>query len=120
MSTIPSAYGERVVLRLLDKQAGQLNLSELRMNTDVDAGYRGALSSPHGSFWSQGRRVRVKPQRCTQGCRVSMRSRNILTIEDPVEYMLPVLAKHGEPEGGHDLRTGLHAILRQDPDVSCG
>jgi len=43
MSTIPSAYGERVVLRLLDKQAGQLNLSELRMNEQVDGRYRDAL-----------------------------------------------------------------------------
>jgi general secretion pathway protein E len=48
MSTIPSAFGERVVLRLLDKQAGQLNLSELRMNEQVDQTYRSALASPHG------------------------------------------------------------------------
>lgn len=57
MSTIPSAYGERVVLRLLDKQAGQLNLSELRMNEQVDSAYRNALASPprhYFGYWPHG------------------------------------------------------------------
>ena len=51
MSTIPSAYGERVVLRLLDKQAGQLNLSELQMNEQVDTRIEAPWPAPTGSFW---------------------------------------------------------------------
>ena len=48
MSTIPSAHGERIVLRLLDKQAGQLELTQLNMNEQVTEAYRRGLQSPHG------------------------------------------------------------------------
>ena len=90
MSTIPSAYGERVVLRLLDKQAGQLNLSELQMNEQVDSGYRGALASPHGIILVTGPTGSGKTTTLYAGLSsINESSRNILTIEDPVEYMLP-------------------------------
>ena len=51
MSTMPSAHGERVVLRLLDKQAGQLELTQLNMNKQVDQAYRQSLARPHGIIW---------------------------------------------------------------------
>jgi general secretion pathway protein E len=63
MSTIPSAHGERVVLRLLDKQAGQLELTQLKMNQQVHEGYRTALARPHGIILVTGP--------CTQGYQVS-------------------------------------------------
>ena len=90
MTTIPSAYGERVVLRLLDKQAGQLNLSELKMNQRVDSAYRSALASPHGIILVTGPTGSGKTTTLYAGLSsINESSRNILTIEDPVEYMLP-------------------------------
>ena len=68
MSTMPSAHGERVVLRLLDKQAGQLELTQLNMNEQVHDAYRKSLSRPHGIILVTGRQVRVKRQRCTRVC----------------------------------------------------
>ena len=119
MSTIPSAYGERVVLRLLDKQAGQLNLSELRMNEGVDAGYRAALSSPHGIILVTGPTGSGKTTTLYAGLSsINESSRNILTIEDPVEYMLPGVGQtQVNPKVDMTFARGLRAILRQDPDV---
>ncbi len=119
MSTIPSAYGERVVLRLLDKQAGQLNLSELRMNDRVETAYRGALASPHGIILVTGPTGSGKTTTLYAGLSsINESSRNILTIEDPVEYMLPGVGQtQVNPKVDMTFARGLRAILRQDPDV---
>ena len=122
MSTIPSAYGERVVLRLLDKQAGQLNLSELQMNEQVDSGYRGALASPHGISLGTGPTGSGKTTTRYAGLSsINESSRNILTIEDPVEFV----HRHkksivNQREVGVDTRNWHNALkntLRQAPDV---
>jgi len=90
MSTMPSAHGERVVLRLLDKQAGQLELGQLNMNQQVGAGYRSALARPHGIILVTGPTGSGKTTTLYAGLSsINQTSRNILTIEDPVEYMLP-------------------------------
>jgi general secretion pathway protein E len=119
MSTIPSAYGERVVLRLLDKQAGQLNLSELRMNEQVDSAYRNALASPHGIILVTGPTGSGKTTTLYAGLSsINESSRNILTIEDPVEYMLPGVGQtQVNPKVDMTFARGLRAILRQDPDI---
>ncbi|CAI8451712.1 MAG: Type II secretion system protein E [Halieaceae bacterium] len=119
MSTIPSAHGERVVLRLLDTQAGQLNLSELQMNEQVDNAYRGALASPHGIILVTGPTGSGKTTTLYAGLSsINDSSRNILTIEDPVEYMLPGVGQtQVNPKVDMTFARGLRAILRQDPDV---
>jgi len=119
MSTIPSAYGERVVLRLLDKQAGQLNLNELRMNEQVDSAYRRALASPHGIILVTGPTGSGKTTTLYAGLSsINETSRNILTIEDPVEYMLPGVGQtQVNPKVDMTFARGLRAILRQDPDI---
>jgi general secretion pathway protein E len=119
MSTIPSAYGERVVLRLLDKQAGQLNLSELKMNSQVYDAYRSALVSPHGIILVTGPTGSGKTTTLYAGLSsINESSRNILTIEDPVEYMLPGVGQtQVNPKVDMTFARGLRAILRQDPDV---
>ena len=119
MSTIPSAYGERVVLRLLDKQSGQLNLNELRMNEQVSAGYRSALASPHGIILVTGPTGSGKTTTLYAGLSsINETSRNILTIEDPVEYMLPGVGQtQVNPKVDMTFARGLRAILRQDPDI---
>ena len=119
MSTIPSAYGERVVLRLLDKQSGQLNLPELKMNQRVDSAYRAALASPHGIILVTGPTGSGKTTTLYAGLSsINDSSRNILTIEDPVEYMLPGVGQtQVNPKVDMTFARGLRAILRQDPDV---
>ncbi len=119
MSTIPSAHGERVVLRLLDKQAGQLELAQLAMNTQVLASYEKALHSPHGIILVTGPTGSGKTTTLYAGLsHINQSTRNILTIEDPIEYMLPGVGQtQVNPKVEMTFARGLRAILRQDPDV---
>jgi general secretion pathway protein E len=119
MSTIPSAYGERVVLRLLDKQAGHLQLSQLAMPEAVYEGFRRALHSPHGIILVTGPTGSGKTTTLYAGLsEINETARNILTIEDPVEYMLPGVGQtQVNPKVDMTFARGLRAILRQDPDV---
>lgn len=119
MSTIPSAHGERVVLRLLDKQAGQLQLEQLHMNDSVLAGYCRGLSTPHGIILVTGPTGSGKTTTLYAGLtHINEASRNILTIEDPIEYMLPGIGQtQVNTKVDMTFARGLRAILRQDPDV---
>jgi len=119
MSTIPSAYGERVVLRLLDKQAGQLELAQLGMPDAVLGGFRRALHSPHGIILVTGPTGSGKTTTLYAGLsEINDSSSNILTIEDPVEYMLPGIGQtQVNTKVDMTFARGLRAILRQDPDV---
>ncbi len=119
MSTIPSAHGERVVLRLLDKQAGQLELTQLNMNEQVYGAYRRGLASPHGIILVTGPTGSGKTTTLYAGlASINQSSRNILTIEDPIEYMLPGVGQtQVNTKVDMTFARGLRAILRQDPDV---
>lgn len=119
MSTMPSAHGERVVLRLLDKQAGQLELTQLNMNKQVDQAYRQSLARPHGIILVTGPTGSGKTTTLYAGLSsINQSSRNILTIEDPIEYMLPGVGQtQVNTKVDMTFARGLRAILRQDPDV---
>lgn len=119
MSTIPSAHGERVVLRLLDTAAGQLQLTQLAMNERVLSAYKKHLHSPHGIILVTGPTGSGKTTTLYAGLgEINETSRNILTIEDPVEYMLPGIGQtQVNPKVDMTFARGLRAILRQDPDV---
>jgi general secretion pathway protein E len=119
MSTMPSAHGERVVLRLLDKQAGQLQLAQLNMNATVLAAYQRALRQPHGIILVTGPTGSGKTTTLYAGLdHINQASRNILTIEDPIEYMLPGVGQtQVNTKVGMTFARGLRAILRQDPDI---
>ena len=119
MSTIPSAHGERVVLRLLDKEAGQLQLDQLSMPTQVLNGYREALKRPYGIILVTGPTGSGKTTTLYAGLtHINQTSRNIMTIEDPVEYMLPGIGQtQVNSKVDMTFARGLRAILRQDPDV---
>jgi len=119
MSTIPSAHCERIVLRLLDKEAGQLQLSQLAMSANVLSGYTRALQRPHGIILVTGPTGSGKTTTLYAGLtHINQASRNIMTIEDPVEYMLPGVGQtQVNAKVEMTFARGLRAILRQDPDV---
>jgi general secretion pathway protein E len=119
MSTIPSAHGERVVLRLLDTAEGQLQLSQLAMNEQVLSAYKKYLHRPHGIILVTGPTGSGKTTTLYAGLtQINETSRNILTIEDPIEYMLPGVGQtQVNPKVEMTFARGLRAILRQDPDV---
>lgn len=119
VSTIPSAHGERVVLRLLDQAAGQLSLDQLAMPPQVDEGFRSALRKPHGIILVTGPTGSGKTTTLYAGLsHINDRSRNILTIEDPIEYLLPGIGQtQVNTKVDMTFARGLRAILRQDPDV---
>lgn len=119
VSTMPSSNGERVVLRLLDKQAGRLDLSHLGMAPRDHQVLRELIHKPHGIILVTGPTGSGKTT-TLYGALVELndKSRNILTVEDPVEYQLEGIGQtQVNTKVEMTFARGLRAILRQDPDV---
>jgi general secretion pathway protein E len=119
VSTLPSANGERVVLRLLDKQAGRLNLQHLGMSPRDRDLMEATVRKPHGILLVTGPTGSGKTTTLYASL-VSLndRSRNILTVEDPIEYHLEGIGQtQVNAKVDMTFARGLRAILRQDPDV---
>lgn len=119
VSTLPSANGERVVLRLLDKQAGRLNLQHLGMSTRDRDQMEATVRKPHGILLVTGPTGSGKTTTLYASL-VSLndRTRNILTVEDPIEYHLEGIGQtQVNSKVDMTFARGLRAILRQDPDV---
>ncbi|MBV9884641.1 MAG: Flp pilus assembly complex ATPase component TadA [Sphingomonadaceae bacterium] len=119
VSTIPSRAGERVVLRILDKENAGIDLDMLGMADAVEALFRDALTEPNGIVLVTGPTGSGKTTTLYAGLkRLNDGSRNILTVEDPVEYGVDGVGQMQiNPQVGLSFATGLRAILRQDPDV---
>lgn len=119
VSTLPSSHGERVVMRLLDKQAGRLDLAHLGMNPAVRQRLEIALHKPHGILLVTGPTGSGKTTTLYAGlASLNSLERNILTIEDPVEYHLTGIGQtQVNAKVDMTFARGLRAILRQDPDV---
>lgn len=119
VSTLPSGHGERVVLRLLDKQAGRLNLEHLGMTPQILKLCRGVISKPHGIFLVTGPTGSGKTTTLYAALmELNDLSRNILTVEDPVEYHLDGIGQtQVNTKIDMSFARGLRAILRQDPDI---
>ncbi|MDO8905472.1 MAG: type II secretion system ATPase GspE [Hydrogenophaga sp.] len=119
VSTLPSAHGERAVLRLLDKSESKLNLEAVGMQGDVLGQFEGLIRQPHGIILVTGPTGSGKTTTLYASLqRLDASTQNIMTVEDPIEYELPGI---GQTQVNARIELtfakALRAILRQDPDV---
>jgi len=119
VSTMPSGHGERVVLRLLDKQAGRLDLESLGMEDASRATMDDLIHKPHGIILVTGPTGSGKTTTLYAALeRINDNSRNIMTVEDPIEYFIDGIGQtQVNTKVEMTFARGLRAILRQDPDV---
>jgi general secretion pathway protein E len=119
VSTIPSGHGERVVLRLLDKQAGRLELGGLGMEPQTQALIDELIHKPHGILLVTGPTGSGKTTTLYAALeRLNDNTRNIMTVEDPIEYYIDGIGQtQVNTKVEMTFARGLRAILRQDPDV---
>lgn len=119
VSTMPSSNGERVVLRLLDKQAGRLHLGHLGMGNTCYNEMMEQIKKPHGIILVTGPTGSGKTTTLYASLtELNDSTRNILTVEDPIEYQLEGIGQtQVSTRVDMTFARGLRAILRQDPDV---
>ena len=119
ISTLPSRFGERVVLRLLNKEHALLSVGELGMTADMTEVFSKALETPNGIILVTGPTGSGKTTTLYAALTaLNETSRNILTVEDPIEYVLDGIGQtQVNNKTGMSFSAGLRAILRQDPDV---
>lgn len=119
VSTIPGKQGEKAVLRLLMRSNAQLNLQSLGMPPHEKSEYEAAIESPNGMILITGPTGSGKTTTLYATLhQLNAPERNILTVEDPVEYKLSGINQlQIKPEIGLDFERALRAFLRQDPDV---
>lgn len=119
VSTLPAGNGERVVMRVLDKNAVSLDLNNLGMIPSLQTRFNALLAQPHGILLVTGPTGSGKSTTLYAALNsINSRERNILTVEDPVEYELEGIGQtQVNPRVDMTFARGLRAILRQDPDV---
>ncbi|GAB4350007.1 MAG: GspE family T2SS ATPase variant XcpR [Gammaproteobacteria bacterium] len=119
VSTLPTGHGERVVMRLLDKQAGRLDLEHLGMAREILEQMDQLIHKPNGILLVTGPTGSGKTTTLYAALtRLNDQVRNIMTVEDPIEYYLDGISQtHVNTRIEMSFARGLRAILRQDPDV---
>lgn len=119
VSTLPTAHGERVVMRLLDKQAGRLQLGSLGMSDDTLSDLQELIHQPHGIILVTGPTGSGKTTTLYAILsQLDTQRYNIMTVEDPIEYDLDGIGQT-QINSKIDLSfaNALRALLRQDPDI---
>jgi general secretion pathway protein E len=119
VSTIPTAFGESVVLRILDRTRVELDFSKLGFSTDQIAGLNRLLTEPNGIFLVTGPTGSGKTTTLYTALKsLNSPERKIFSVEDPIEYQVAGINQvQVQSEIGLDFPHALRAILRQDPDI---
>ena len=119
VSTIPTVHGEKMVLRILDREAVSLNLGTLGFEAHELKQFRGVIRKPYGLILITGPTGSGKTTTLYAALNdIKSSGQNILTVEDPVEYQLEgVNQVQVKPQIGLTFASGLRAFLRQDPDI---
>ncbi|MBL9032454.1 MAG: type II/IV secretion system protein [Phycisphaerae bacterium] len=119
MSVIPTIYGERIVLRLLDQSQTQLSLDQVGMAKEMQNQLISLIDRPNGMVLVTGPTGSGKTTTLYAALgKIDRSSRNVMTIEDPVEYHLEGISQmQVNPKRNVTFATGLRSLLRQDPDV---
>jgi len=119
VSILPTAYGERVVMRLLDRSSKMLTLRELGMSELQFTNMQEVVKSPHGIVLITGPTGSGKSTTLYAALmEVDRTNRNVMTIEDPIEYQVQGVGQmQVQPKIGLTFASGLRSILRQDPDI---
>ncbi len=119
VSTVPTSYGERSVLRILDKSTGILTLEQLGFAEEDRAGFDKMINRSHGVIFVTGPTGSGKST-TLYAClnRIDSREKNVMTVEDPIEYQLDGISQmQVATKKGMTFVNALRHILRQDPDV---
>ncbi len=119
VSTQPTVFGENIVLRILDRSTLRMRLEDLGFDEEESKALQSMISLPYGIILATGPTGSGKTTTLyTLLQRLNKEDVNIMTVEDPVEYTLPLIRQTQiHPKAGLTYAQGLRAILRQDPDV---
>jgi general secretion pathway protein E len=119
VSTMPALYGEKVVLRVLDRTAVDFDYEKLGLPEEVRTGLERAFELPNGMVLVTGPTGSGKTTTLYTGLtKLNTIARNVVTVEDPIEYQLTGINQiQVRPQIGLNFATLLRSILRQDPDV---
>ncbi len=119
LSTVPTVYGEKAVMRLLRKASEIPEIEELGFAPDVLERFKDVISKPYGIFLITGPTGSGKSFTTFSILkRISTPDKNTMTVEDPVEYEIPGINQvQVNPQAGLDFAKALRAFLRQDPDI---
>ena len=119
VSTVPTLYGESVVIRILDQSSVPLNMETLGFLPDMLSAFRPMVSAPYGMVLVTGPTGSGKTTTLYAALQeIKSAERKVITIEDPVEYQIPgIIQIQVKPQIGLTFASGLRSIVRQDPDV---
>lgn len=119
VSTFPTIYGENIVIRILDKTTSLIGLHELGFSDEILESFNGLIHRPNGIILVTGPTGSGKTTTLYAALStINSMEKNIITIEDPVEYEIPLIRQtQVNPKAGVTFANGLRSILRQDPDI---
>jgi general secretion pathway protein E len=119
IASLPTSFGERVVIRLLDKSARLYELGEIGMDSRTLARFRHLIGAEHGLILVTGPTGSGKTTTLYSALKeINSKEKNIITLEDPIEYQLEGISQTQVSEKkGMTFASGLRSVLRQDPDV---
>ncbi len=119
VSTFPTIFGEKIVIRILDKERVILGLEQLGLRPSILSVFEKSITRPHGVVLVTGPTGSGKTTTLYSTLNyVSSEEKNVMTLEDPVEYEIPNIQQaQVNPKAGLTFASGLRSMLRQDPDI---